>query len=261
VTEHEAVYDYAISALDPDEARRFEAHLAGCEVCRQELASMREVAAELSWAVAAAPPPKLRAAVAEAIRHVPQDAPQVEPRATPLMLQPATDGSTAAPTRLSPARKASLPALLAAAAVVAALALGGWAWSERQAAQQTAQQATARAAELTRLLSAPDATMVTSHIRNGGTTGRVVMSASEQQAVFVAAGLPQLPPGKVYEAWAITGKPVPAGVFSAQEARAAVQLPPETVRAHVMAITIEPAGGSKAPTSSPIFSVKLPRPA
>jgi anti-sigma factor ChrR (cupin superfamily) len=53
---------YALGALTPEEARRFEEHLAGgCEVCRAELAPFEAVVSTLAFAAEEqAPPPAIR---------------------------------------------------------------------------------------------------------------------------------------------------------------------------------------------------------
>ena len=106
---------------------------------------------------------------------------------------------------------------------------------------------------------APDVKTVSGRIVTTGGNGTVVLSASQQQAVFVATDLPDLPAGRIYEAWTIDGTPVPAATFSAQDAKTAVTLPPAAFDASSVAITIEPAGGSEAPTTKPIFTVSVPQ--
>ena len=54
---HEQVAAYALDALDGDERRAFEAHLAGCERCRADLAGLTETAGTLGLAADAAEPP------------------------------------------------------------------------------------------------------------------------------------------------------------------------------------------------------------
>jgi anti-sigma-K factor RskA len=266
MTSHDDVYPYAVHALPAEEAAQFEAHLADCERCQAELTSLRGLTAELSAAVASAPPPQVRAAVLDAIEGLPQglrrtDGPPPPRVAVPQQPHSAEDDRTA---ELVPPRSAhprSLPVVLAAAAVVAALAFGGWAWHARQVAEQAAEQATGRTAALTRLLSAPDVKIVTGKVTTNGATARVVMSATQHRAMFLATGLPKLPPGKVYEAWTIRGKPLPAGTFSADEAKTTVALPPRAIGAKTVAVTVEPVGGSRTPTSTPIIAVTMPRPA
>ena len=48
---------YALGALDEEEAREFERHVAGCEACAAELREFRVVAADLALAVPPATPP------------------------------------------------------------------------------------------------------------------------------------------------------------------------------------------------------------
>lgn len=63
---HELTAAYALDALAPDEAERYERHLSQCEECREQLAELNEAAAALAFAaVAPAPPTRLRAAILE----------------------------------------------------------------------------------------------------------------------------------------------------------------------------------------------------
>src|ERR1700752_1180456 len=58
---HANVAPYALDALDADEEREFEEHLASCERCREELASLREATAALAYgAEGPTPPPELK---------------------------------------------------------------------------------------------------------------------------------------------------------------------------------------------------------
>jgi anti-sigma-K factor RskA len=69
----EAVHDltaaYALDALEPEEARGYEEHLAGCERCREELASLQGAAGALAYAAPPArPPEELRGRILAAAR-------------------------------------------------------------------------------------------------------------------------------------------------------------------------------------------------
>ena len=74
---HDLTAAYALDALEPDEAQRYEEHLGQCEECRTQLAELSESAAPLAFgAVSPAPPPRLResilaAATAERANVVP----------------------------------------------------------------------------------------------------------------------------------------------------------------------------------------------
>lgn len=77
------------------------------------------------------------------------------------------------------------------------------------------------------------------------------------QATLQTSGLSAAPSGKTYEAWVITasGPPKPAGLF-AGGASAAVRLRGAVPAHAVVAVTVERAGGSSHPTTSPIFSAR-----
>src|SRR2546423_5186362 len=69
----DAVHDlpaaYALDALEPDEARGYEEHLAGCERCREELAALQSTAGALAYAAPRArPPDELRGRILDAAR-------------------------------------------------------------------------------------------------------------------------------------------------------------------------------------------------
>lgn len=66
---HELVAAYALDALDAAEERAFEAHLAGCSECREQLALLRATATSLAYAAPpSAPPASLRDRVLDAAR-------------------------------------------------------------------------------------------------------------------------------------------------------------------------------------------------
>src|SRR5260221_504011 len=66
---HELTAAYALDALDADEERAYEAHLAGCERCQDELASLSSTATALAYAAGeVAPPEALRGRILEAAR-------------------------------------------------------------------------------------------------------------------------------------------------------------------------------------------------
>src|ERR687893_448088 len=69
---HEAAGSYALNALDPAELDEFEAHLATCELCQDDVAELCEVAAELSLLVLADPPAGMRDTIMTAIQNTPQ---------------------------------------------------------------------------------------------------------------------------------------------------------------------------------------------
>jgi anti-sigma-K factor RskA len=245
---HSLASEYAVGSLTEDETQQFEAHLATCHDCRKEVADMRDIAVQLSEAVASEPPPSLRSSVLERISHTAQ-------HGRPAIADGigTTDTSNVIPMQRN-AWRSRAAGLLAAAAVVAAVTMGGWAIQSRN----DAHQATAQAQQLTQLLAAKDVKTVSGDFAKGG-GATVVVSASQHRALLVAQGLPALPAGKVYEAWTITGSPVPAGTFTAGSAQTVLDLPPAAVTAQQVAVTVERSGGSQKPSNDLVFAVKLPQ--
>ena len=71
--EHDAYNEltaaYALDALDADEVEAYEEHLAGCEICQDELAAMSATVVQLAFAAPPVdPPPQLRERILDAAR-------------------------------------------------------------------------------------------------------------------------------------------------------------------------------------------------
>jgi anti-sigma-K factor RskA len=82
---------------------------------------------------------------------------------------------------------------------------------------------------------------------------RLTFDAQTGRAMLTAADLPPAPPGKAYQLWFIAaGKPpMPGSVFRPDahgHAEMHENIPPEGRTAAVFAVTLEPAGGTSAPT-------------
>jgi anti-sigma factor RsiW len=278
---HSQAYLYVVGALDPADVVEFEAHLADCADCQQEVAELREVTAELSEMVAAEPPPALRASLMAEIAQTPQEPPVAPVVATERAARPAGRHAAAVPSDAAAAREPSTgesaepsPVVpirrswgsrasiaVAAAAVLAAVAIGGWAINERNDARHDADVASeqaAEAADLARVLAAEDSQKSTAVVAGGG-TATVVRSDEEGQAFLVASQLPELGSGQVYEAWTIGADdtPVPAGMFESDTGPVTVELTPAALDAGAVALSVEPAGGSERPTTEPIVAVPL----
>ncbi|MGW2156840.1 anti-sigma factor [Nonomuraea sp. NPDC001699] len=236
---------YALDAIDEGERRRFERHLAGCAECAQEITGFAETAARLGVAVAGEPPSGLRARVLAEIEQVRQLPPALSPAAPSWRVW----------------RVAWRP-WLAAVSVAAALAvMAGLCVSTLQARQELAQ---ARRAEqqIAAVLSADDARMVTAPAtgaRRGG-RGTVVLSRSQGVLVFWAAGLGEPPAGRVYQLWQLApGRITSAGLLASSGSGGTVPvLSAISAGAGQVGVTVEPAGGSRQPTSTPLLLVDMP---
>jgi hypothetical protein len=109
-------------------------------------------------------------------------------------------------------------------------------------------------AEITRVLTDPARTVSTAAVSTGG-TGTVVAAGGE--AVFVASGLRSLDGGRTYQLWVVA----PSGIRSAGligRGGDGVQSLVHGVGPGVsVAVSVEPDGGSKQPTTKPILLVPV----
>jgi anti-sigma-K factor RskA len=229
---------YAVDALTGAELDEFEKHLRRCTSCTEEVRGLRETAARLGLTTAIEPPPWMREqvlAAASRTRQLPPSGGRLLARNTPRRM-----------TRL----RRSLPRSAAAVAVAAVIVvLAVLQVNTRNQLQQTQQGSRAVAA----VLAAPDARLETSSTTVGGTVTAVI-SARDREAVITAAGMPTPADAKVYQLW----------VMSGSRARSAGLLPGSStgvtspvLAADVqpgdrLAITVEPAGGTSRPTTTPI---------
>lgn len=80
----------------------------------------------------------------------------------------------------------------------------------------------------------------------------------DQRTILVAQNLPPIEQGKTYQLWVIDGDvPKPSSTFKTGEDLISTPVKSSLEGADTVAITIEPAGGSQAPTSTPMMSAKL----
>lgn len=224
-TLHDLTAAYALDALDNEDARAYEEHLAHCERCRDELASFSETAGALAYAVdSPAPPPELRARILQ---------------------EAARERSNVVPLR--PRWVAPLAAV-AAVAACAAIALGLWAAS-LSGKLDSKNEALARQTRVAEILASPGAQKV-SFAR-----GSLVVDPGGR-AALVVRDLREAAPGKTYEAWvADGGAPEAAGVFDGGRAVAFPLERPVASGATVM-VTEEKDGGVDAPTQTPFIVVR-----
>ena len=222
---------YAVDALEPAEKALFEAHLAACSACREEVAELREATALMAGTTAADPPAALRDSVLAGIRSV-------------RPLPPEVVEATPARVRSLPVRR-RLTAFAVAAALLGVAGAGTVVWHETTSSEQ------GRLTVADRVLRAGDAKRVNLAL-GGGASASVVRSVSQGKAVLITRGMPDAPTGRVYELWLQTpaGAMVPAGLMSGGSTT--VVLDGDATNATAAGITIEPKGGSESPTTEPI---------
>ena len=227
---HELTAGYALDALDADERHAYEAHLAGCEHCQQELESFWTTTEAL--AVAASGPEPTAALRERILADVRAEPPQ---NVIPLESR----------------RRRAAPGLgaVAAVAAVVALAVGLWG-SDLSSDLDETRAALERERAAAAVLADPDARSVA--LAEG--EGRLVVGP-DGRAVLVVDGLGPAPAGKTYELWIAQegGDPVPAGVFPGADGREIALVDGTVDTGEVVLVTVEPAGGVDAPTTEPIL--------
>ena len=240
---HVLTGSYALDAVSGVEREEFEHHLRHCPTCEAEVRGLRETAARLALACAMTPPARMERRVLAAAYQTRQLPPLSagRPRRAPLPRR-ALPSRLAFPRRALPrrARPRRLAGLAAAARVAAAVMLG----INQLSAQHQLDQA--RATAIARVVTAPDAHVEAARTSAGGTV-TVVTSAALREAVVSASGMASLPASRVYQVWVLSPSGTrSAGLMHGSSLLAAVR-PGDRI-----GITVEPAGGTAHPTTTPV---------
>jgi anti-sigma-K factor RskA len=219
----ELIAGQALYALSPGDEERVALHVAECDRCRRQLREAEALAASLAYAVPAAePPPDLRERVLAAVEPVVEAVPA---RSAP---------HAPAPAR-RPRTRAWWPRFAAVAVPALAAAVIGLAiWN----------------VSLQGDLSGLHSQLFHGRTGNLRGVGNVIVKSDGNATLY--ASIKQAPPGKTYEAWVIRGKvALPAGLFKGG-GTVNLKLTRDARPGDVIAVTIEPAGGTKKPTAAPI---------
>ncbi len=211
---------YVLGALEPGEARAFESHLEQCVVCQDEVDSLQQAANALPMAVVRHPvPTHLRRRVLRAVRDEARNRAR-SPRDS------ARRRRTGWPVGVG-----ALAAGAAAAAVALVLALNGGGGA--------------------RLVPAKVA----------GVSGTAELRIARGYGELIVRHMTPPPSGEIYEVWlkAPRAAPSPANVLFGvtRDGSAAVKLPEDLNGIGQVMVTPEPAGGSRAPTHSPVIVATL----
>jgi hypothetical protein len=238
---------YALHAVDDDEARLVEAHLATCEQCREDLADHFDIAASLVSIVeideAPMPDWMFDSILARATSHddVPTDQPLVKEPAAIVSLDEA---------RLRRQNRRRVGAISAIAAAVAAITIPlainatGSGMSIAALAERAASQSGNRAVEFR------------------GADGRALAKlviGKDGAGYLVNEQLETLDAAKTYQLWAVTdtrpgAKPISVGLLGPAPKAVAFTVAAE---AAAYAISVEPRAGSIFATTTPIASANL----
>lgn len=250
---------YALDALSEAERATFETHLDECHSCAAEVAELQATAVRLGVAVAVTPPPSLKAdvlAAARRVRQLPPSAPA--PASTPVdsPAEPSAPPAGNPPSPFSPrALRRHWPTwtagLAAAACLVVAVVFGVQAASAERESRQAQQQLD----QMLVVLSAPDAKIATASAGDSRVTA--VVSYSQGKVAFMARAMPPLPDDRSYQVWSIG----PSGMHSVGVMSTGADPAPvlgDLADGERIGVTIEPLGGSVAPSADPVMEFDLP---
>ncbi len=242
---------YALGALDPEEARAFEALLATSPAAQREVAAFREVSALLALgAPQAGPSPDLRERVIQ--RATRDKVTPMRPR-TPWPVWAALAASLVAVAGLAFQQRGLARQLAERDATIASL-------QDTLAAREST--LTMREAELNSIL---DPNVVLTRMGSPGTPQPVVQLFWNRQSHLMLAHAFRLPPAgaqRAYQLWFIpkNGKPIPSVTFNTELSGHGLvqQIPvPQGMELTAAAITEEPEAGSPQPTTTPILVASL----
>ena len=237
---------YALDALSEPERDSFERHLQHCPLCQDEVRGLRETAARLGLAKTVEPPPQLRQRVLAAAYRTRQLPPPVGDRLG-LDRRRAQQGTQHGAQRRPLIPRLALTLAAAAAVVVATLGIN-------QAV--TRHQPGGAPVTISRVVAAPDARTQTIRTSAGGTV-TVVVSDDERAAVISARGMRSLPSDQIYQLWVMSpGGARSAGLLSGTGQIAQV-LASGVEPGDRIGITVEPAGGTSSPTTTPVVAVPV----
>jgi hypothetical protein len=236
----------ALGTLPEHEARSVAEHARTCAQCRAEYAGLRAAADAVGYAAELAPgeldeisAARMKASVMRAVRA-------------------GQNGVFSRPDFAFPVRTPArgpgvwLPYLAAAVALVfAALSWANVTSLRSENARLQTQEQTAQrfglSEERLAVVTAPGSKHYSVPM------GEVVTSEGR---VFLALRMSALAPGKVYQAWTLRAGAravAPSVTFAAEPGVTFVELPESAGGIAAVAVSVEPAGGSKAPTSKPAF--------
>ncbi len=236
---------YAVDALPDDEREAFEAHLAVCAACAQEVAELQATASHLGAASVAAPPAGMRDAVMARIGEVRQEAPVV--------------GPDAEVTRVAAPRRWTSMLLAPAAAILAVAVVGLSALVASLNGRVAEVESTS--IQVADLIAAADVQMIDIETP-GSETARLVMSPSRGEAVLTVDGMTAAPADHAFVVWLIdeAGTPQAVGTFDVDErGRATELLDGQLATTAAIGVTVEPDDQPHtAPTTDPVMLVEMP---
>lgn len=229
MTEHprDDLAAYALGALDERERAAIDAHVAQCDPCTAEVEGYRSALVAYAEAADVAAPDLRRRILERAARsNAPMSTPRPQRAWTEWLRRP-------------------LPSFVPAAlALLLVASLAGYAQARREAD-----------AYASALSAVPGARVVDLPPATAGSDIRGAVIVPQSGAPYVVLRIPSPPAGRAWQAWVLhADTPVAAGVSTAGGV-VTITLTAPLGAGDGVAVTLEPAGGSSAPTTAPVLVV------
>jgi anti-sigma-K factor RskA len=229
----------SVGSIDRADETTLHQHLASCADCRRLAGEYMAAASRLPLALEPRqPPPELRSRLMKAVYAEAATAAELARAAEP------ASSWRRAWSRVPAGRGFTV---FAGAAGAALIAVGAWALGDRQSSPPASASVAVNA-----MAAAPHA------------HGQLVMDRADQEAVLTVTGLPGpsqvAGSGGVYEVWLIPagGSPVAAAFLSqAPDGTWTAAIRGDVSAFAMMAATVEPPGGSRAPTGPEVLEASL----
>jgi anti-sigma-K factor RskA len=219
---------YVLGATDQNEMRVIRAHILTCEECMAEADSLAGATESLALSVE---PVELPAGFADAVLAKVRD-PEAE--TTPVAT------AEVKPRRTRRFSTASLSWAAASLAIIALLGVGLIDARSDLGKERKFIQAVLRNEGMA---------------LNGESGAAAKMIPTADGGIFVADGLPEPPEGSEFQLWLLEdGQPSSAGTFGISDGGVLLEIDDSLEGIDGVAVTIEPLGGSAAPTSDPILA-------
>jgi anti-sigma-K factor RskA len=237
---------YALGALEPGEQAAVGEHLDECPRCRARLEEAKQLVMMFAWTPDQHdPPPALRDKVMQRMGHLQR-----------------AEGRTRRSwwERLALPQWFSSPRLVLSGVAMLLLALLGWRVTQLQGQVTTLRAQLSEQQSLVAVLYEPDTRiipLVASDDPNA-TQGYLLFDPERERAVIKSTALAALPQDKTYQLWLIAGdQPESVGLLNSGQAAISIAAQRPISQYQAFGITVEPAGGSAQPTTTPIILTTL----
>ncbi|MBC8089131.1 MAG: anti-sigma factor [Phycisphaerae bacterium] len=284
---------YVLGALNTDDIAAFERVLAASDELQQEVNAYRSVVTQIGTARELSPPPAIRARFLQNIAAqrsasiasteidttsagTSSNAAPAEPEKRPFTV---STGGAPAPkpaTDKAPRERSWLTAAIAvglAASLIFAVQRNSQVTSLTTQLAQRDSILAARTVQLAKadsslntILEAGRNLLVVNLVTapDNGPSLQFFWNVKTSKGMIHAVGLKPAEAGKIYQLWLIKdGKPVPSILFNTaadgSRLQWGIELPAATTGVSAVAITVEPAGGSPQPTTTPFLVGELPK--